>query len=309
MDSSMTGHKTFLTIDAGGTYLKSAVLNSEGEVLEGSFVSINAFSGGSKEEILLAFRETIIKGLKFIDIAGTKLDSIGVAFPGPFDCINGIPLLKHKFLNIYGVNMRESFREIPGISPDIPISFIPDAHAVLSGELWKGNAQGFPDTAIVTLGTGLGFAFSKNGIVQSNSLGGPLVTIYKLPYKEGTLEDYIGRNGILKNYSEISGNSIEGIEVSDIGKCADEGNVDCIRTFSEVGRILAINLKNILQENGIQCLLFGGQISRSFHHMEKALKQGLKDVESLRKISMVKNIDSAALLGALRAIGSQEVDF
>lgn len=303
----MTGRKAFLTIDAGGTYLKSAVLNIEGEVLKGSTETIKAFSGGSKEKILSSFRKTIIKGLKFIEIAGMKLDGIGVAFPGPFDYLKGIPLMEHKFLNIYGVKLREVFREIPGILPDIPINFINDAHAVLSGELWKGNAQEFQDAAVVTLGTGLGFAFSKGGIVQSNSWGGPLITIFELPYKDGILEDFTARRGFLKIYSEISDNGIEGIDVSDLGKWANEGDENSIQTFREVGRILAETLHNILIERGIQCLLLGGQISRSFQHMELILRQGLMDVECLRKISVVKSIDNAPLLGALRAIGNNNL--
>lgn len=300
----MTGYNAFLTIDAGGTYLKSAVFSDECEILKGSAVTIKAFSGESKEKILFAFRETINKGLKFIDIAGMKLGGIGVAFPGPFDYLNGIPLMGHKFLNIYGVKLRECFREIPGIFPDIPINFIHDANAVLIAELWKGNALGFPDTAVVTLGTGLGFAFSKGGIIQSNSLGCPLVTIFKLPYKGGILEDFTARRGFLKIYSEISGNSIEGIDVCDLGKWAGEDDENSIQTFHKVGSILAEALHNILIERGIQCLLFGGQISRSFQYMEEALRQGLVDVECLRKISVVKSIDNAPLLGALSAIGN-----
>jgi predicted NBD/HSP70 family sugar kinase len=302
MDLPMIRDSAFLTIDSGGTYLKSAVLNGEGELLEGSYVSMKAISAGSKEEILLAFKEIITKGIKYISNVGKRLEGIGVAFPGPFDCINGIPLLKHKFSNIYGVNMREFFRDIPGVLPEIPIRFIPDAHAVLSGELWKGNAVGYPDTAIVTLGTGLGFAFSKNGIVQSNSIGGPLVTIYRIPYKESVLEDYIGRSGILKYYSEKSDKSVEEIDVSDIGKWANEGDRNSIDTFRDVGSILAEGLHDILNDRGIQCLLLGGQISRSFHHMEETLKKGLKDLQHLQKISVVKDIGNAAFIGAFRAI-------
>ena len=233
-----------------------------------------------------------------------KLSGVGVAFPGPFDYIRGIPLMEHKFLNIYGVHMREFFHEIPGVLHDIPISFIHDAHAVLSGELWKGNAFGFPNAAVLTLGTGLGFAFSKNGKVQSDSHGSPLVTIFKLPYKGGILEEFTARRGVLKIYRDFGGNSIEGIDVSDIGKRADDGDKISIQTFGEVGRILADALHNILIERNIQCLLLGGQISRSFRHIEDKLRFGLLDVESLQKISVVKSIDNASFLGALRAIGN-----
>ncbi len=298
----MTGREVFLTIDAGGTFIKSAVLSTDGVVLDGSAVSSKAFSDGTKEEILKSFQKTILQSLKFSGIPGVNLGGIGVAFPGPFDYQQGIPLMGHKFSNIYGVDMRMFFGEISGISPDIPIRFIHDAQAVLLGELWKGNAQGFPDAAAITLGTGLGFAFSKNGIVQSTPTGGPLVSIFKLPYKDGILEDYVARRGLLKIYSEICNDSVEGIDVSDLGKWANDGEENSINTFHEVGRILAESLHNILLERGIQCLLLGGQISRSFDHLEETLKQGLEGVKSLRKISVVSSIDNASLLGALRAV-------
>jgi len=299
----MTGNKACLVIDAGGTYLKSAVLDGEGTVLEGSAFMAKSCSEGPTEKILRSFGETISHGLAFIEDGKMRLEGIGVAFPGPFDYRNGVPLMKHKFIAIYGVNLIKAFRKIPGILSNIPIRFIHDANAVLAGELWKGNAQGFSNAAVVTLGTGLGFAFSANNVIRCNELGAPALSIFKLPYKNGILEDYSAQRGFLRIYGEVSGNvNTSNIEVSDLGKWADEGNENCMRTFGEVGGILAESLQYILKENNIQCLLFGGQISRSFKHLEEALKKGLKDVKCLRKICMVKNIDSAALSGAFQAL-------
>lgn len=92
------------------------------------------------------------------------------------------------------------------------------------------------------------------------------------------------------------------IKVSDLGKWADEGNPHAIQTFQEVGRILAESLEKILVEQNIQCLLLGGQISRSFHHMEEPLKQGLQKVKCLNRVSVVKSIENAALLGVYRKL-------
>jgi len=309
MDLLTTGNNAFLTIDTGGTYLKSAVIDSKGEVLDGSHVTVKSNSAGSKDKILHAFREIILKGLEIINSRGARLEGIGVAFPGPFDYLNGVPQMEHKFMSIYGLKLREFFRKIPGVSNDIPISFINDAHAVLSGELWKGNAQGFANSAVVTIGTGLGFAFSKDGIVQCNSWGGPPVTIFRLPYKDGILEDFTARRGFLKIYSEISGKRKEGIDVSDLGKWADAGDKDSIMTFRTVGSILTEAIENILIERDIQCLLLGGQISRSFRHMQETLSRGLRDVKCLKKISMVKSIDNAPLLGALKAIEKTKLNY
>jgi glucokinase len=77
-----------------------------------------------------------------------------------------------------------------------------------------------------------------------------------------------------------------------------------------VGRILAESLEKILIERNIQCLLLGGQISRSFHHMEEPLKQGLKGIKCLHKVSVVKSIDNAALLGTLQNfINSRKLEY
>lgn len=298
----MIGHNVFITIDAGGTFLKSAVISDTGEVLNGSALTIEAYSGRSKEKILSAFKETIVKGLKFIETRGMDLRGIGIAFPGPFDYINGVPQMEHKFLNIYGFNLRNYFHEIPGVPPEIPVKFINDAQAVLSGELWRGNAMGFSNAAVVTLGTGLGFAYSKDGVVQCNNWGGPKVSIFRLPYKDGTLEDFTARRGFLKIYGDISGQNTDAIDVSDIGKFADAGDENSIMTFRKVAAILAEAIHDILIEKNIQCLLLGGQISRSFAHMDKTLKEGLSDIECLKRITMVKSIDSAALFGALRSL-------
>jgi glucokinase len=297
----------YLAIDAGGTFLKSAVLNAEGKVLQGSDSSIKSVSEGSGEQILHAFSEIVTKGLEFIRERVMKLEGIGIAFPGPFDIYKATPLMKHKFQGIYGLNMRKWFYGISGIPDDIPIKFIHDANAVLSGEIWKGNARGFRNAAVVTLGTGLGFAISEDGKVLCNDIGGPYISIFNLPFKDGNLEDYTAKRGFIKIYRDLSGKAeVDGIEVADIGEWADHGDEISIETFNEVGQILAQSLQEILILRNIECLLFSGQISRSFHHLEPSLKKGLKNIECLNRISVVQSIENAALLGALYNLQSNQ---
>lgn len=300
----MTLQKTaYLAIDAGGTYLKSAVLDRSGNVMDDSSFMVPSFSDGAREEIVQAIQKTVTHGLQVIRKNNLEPGGIGIAFPGPFDYYNATSWMEHKFRNIYGVNLRETIYSFRGVSRDIPIVFIHDSTAVLAGEIWKGNAQGFDNVVVVTLGTGLGFTFTENGIIQLNSLGGPLISVFRLPYKSGILEDYVSKRGFLRLYQEISGNyNVQGIKVSDIGKWADQGDETSIRTFYEAGRIFSESLKNIFIERNIQCILFGGQISWSFHHLEGALKEGLCEVSSLKKISTVKSIENSALWGIIHTL-------
>ena len=295
--------KSYLSVDAGGTFLKSAILNSKGEVFQESACSVESFSDGPKEKILQAFGDIISKGLNFIRDNGMELGGIGVAFPGPFDIEKATPLMHHKFQAIYGINLRALFYQNSGVPEKIPIKFIHDANAVLAGELWKGNAQGFDNAAVVTLGTGLGFAVSERRKVLCNTLGGPFLSIFQLPYKEGILEDYASKRGFMKIYQELNNQAnCNEIDVSDLGEWADNGDQASILTFRKIGEILGESLRDILTERKIECLLFGGQISRSFPFMEEPLKEALKDVGSLKRVTMVKSIDYAAFLGAISTI-------
>lgn len=291
--------KLYLLIDAGGTYFKSVIANENAEITTGSAFQIESHSEGPADKIINAYREVITRGLACIEKNEGSLGGIGICTPGPFDYEKGIPLMKHKFASIYGLNLPDSFRAIPGVKPDIPICAMHDTTAALAGEYLLGYAKGYANVALVTLGTGLGFAYSQNGEIQYNMEGGPRISAYKLPYGNGILEDYASRRGILGMYERKSGKSVENMDVSDIGGWANQGESTSIDVFNELGTILTENLYDILDEQSIQCLLFGGQISRSFPHMEKSLINGLSNIKSLEKISRVKNIDDAALFGVL----------
>ena len=296
--------KSYIIIDVGGSFLKSAVLNENGFVYDSSHFITKSHSGNdSKEKILQTFEESVTHGLHFIGENEMELGGTGIAIPGPFDYRNGISLMTHKFQSLYEMNLKDLLVRATGINPDLPVIFVQDANAVLWGEQWTGNAKDFSNAAVVTIGTGLGFAHSQNGAVQCNELGSTLVSIFKTPYGSGILEDYVSKRGILKTYSTLAGKeTADNMKVIDIAKLADEGDINALATFRETGRILSEAIADILAEKNIECLLFAGQISRAFHHFEPAIKEGLKDVGGLKRISPVSNIDYAAFYGVLRNV-------
>jgi len=298
----MTDRNAYLVVDAGGTFLKSAVLGVDGSVFRDSSCVAKAFSSSSRDKILGAIKLIIEGGISYIKDKDLSLMGIGMAFPGPFNYNEATPLMEHKFASIKGVDIRQFINETSGLRNDIPVKFRHDANAMLAGELWKGNAQNFQNAAIVTLGTGLGFAFSIDGVVQCNEIGGPAITIFKTSYKDGILEDYVSKRGFTKVYNEITGKDIKGFDVSDIAEMALNGDFDAKKTFHEVSLILSEAIRPILEEKSIECLLFGGQISRSFCLMEETVKSKLKDVSKLRKVTAVKSIENAALLGTLNEL-------
>lgn len=302
----MINSKVYLCIDVGGTFLKSALLDSDGHILDAVYTT-PAYSDGTKEQVQEGFYDVIRHGIDITQKQQYQLSGIGFAFPGPFDYSNGISLMQHKYASIYDIDLRKYLFGKDNLIPtDTPIHFLHDVGAVLQGEMWRGYAQKYSNTAVVTLGTGIGFSFCIAGEIQRNNLGGPAISVFNLPYNGGILEDYVSRRGLLKLYRDVTGKVPEGMDVEDIGRAADKGDRYCIDIFMTTGKILTQTLYDIIEEQEIECLLFGGQISRSFQHMEKAIKEGLSEIRCLKHISMVENIEYAAFYGILRNIRKQE---
>ncbi|WP_080903926.1 ROK family protein [Parabacteroides sp. Marseille-P3160] len=293
-------NEAYLVLDIGGTFIKSVVLNKRGDILKGSAFRVLSHSSKSKELIFQSISECISNGLLLIDSVKKTLKGIGIAIPGPFDYKTGTFLMEHKFQSVYGENLKQLIYNIPNIDKHIPICCVHDANAVLLGEQWKGRAQPYKNSAVVTLGTGIGFAFSQNTIVQCTPLCLPSITIYETPYKNGILEDYVSQRGILEIYKEFcKKNVLENITVFDIGKQADNEDNASIKTFGRAAEILSESIVGILQQKEIECLLLGGQISRSYRHMEEILKERLSGLKTLKQISPVDSIDHAAFYGIL----------
>jgi glucokinase len=250
-----------ILLDVGGTFVKCSDRRS---------IPIN--SAGTREEITSSLRQAL-----------GDADKAAIAIPGPFDYSSGTFLMKHKFAAVYG----ERFADLTGFRGEL--RFIHDVNAMLLGEVTAGAGLGCSRVALVTLGTGLGFSMSIDGEILKNDMGSPRVSIFNIPYRDGILEDYASKRGISRGF--------EGVTVKELADKARSGAADALARFQEMGEIVAESIASILEEYGIECLLFGGQISRSFDLFGPAVKEGLYEVSSLRYVGPVSDIDRATFNG------------
>lgn len=296
----MNSMKCVLLLDVGGTFVKSVVATLEGELLPNTESSVPINSDGTLQEIENSFATVITNGYALASYNGYEVTGVGVAFPGPCNYFTGTSLMKHKFASLYEVNLIDMFQSFKEVGKDTPVVFMHDVTSAVLGEMSFGAAKGYKNVAIVTLGTGLGFSHTIDGEIQYSALGSPATSIYNRPYGDGILEDYASKRGFLRAYSEVRGHeNPEGLTVAMIGGMAGNGGKEALETFQRVGKILAAELKPLLEEFNIECLLFGGQISRSFCYMESAIRPLLDEVASLKHISTMQNLSTAAPLGLL----------
>lgn len=292
--------KSFLLLDVGGTFVKSVVATLEGELLPNTETSAPIDSDGTREEIENSFATVVAKGRTMAEDNGYVLAGVGIAFPGPFDYNTGVSYMTHKFAALEKVSVKDFFHSLVEIGKEMPVVFMHDVTAAVLGEMNFGAAQGYKNVAVVTLGTGLGFAHTANGEIQYSEMGDPSISLYDRLYRDGVLEDYASKRGFLRSYAEVRGEANpEELTVAMIGGMCGEGDKDALQSFLNVGDILATELKPLLEELNIECLLFGGQISRSFAYFEPALRPLLESVPTLKHISTMQNLSTAAPLGLL----------
>lgn len=257
--------KTIL-LDIGGTFIKCS---------DRRVIPIN--SDGSREEIASALRTAV---------GDARLAA--VAIPGPFNYQRGVFLMKHKFAKVYGL----SFAEIAG--SHCSYHFTHDVNAMLLGEEENAWERGYSRIALVTLGTGLGFSMSINNQILKNELGSPLCSIFSIPFRDGILEDYASKRGFLRGYHDIT--------VKELSDLARKGDIKARERFIEVGKIIAEAISPILDKYEIQCLKFGGQISRSFDLFSTHLDLIYRNVKSVQTIEPVSDIDNATFCGLKRLL-------
>jgi glucokinase len=295
-----------IALDVGGTSLLSAIISSRGSILSGSLQRMPIDSKGASEEIIGNFIRILKAVFKVAEYDNLRIIGIGVGMPGPFDYENGISLIKgvDKFEAIFGVNLKQEFINRLNLRKDFPIRFENDTRTFLMGEVWEGEAKGYNRVIGLTLGTGLGSAFMINEHIVVEGQGVPRYGwIGGLSYNDGILDDIISKRGIIKRYKELAGNSTPlGLDVKEIASFAKQGNRISKQVFEEFGSILGKVLKSIIPKFRAECLVIGGQISRSFSLFEKSLNQQIKPIPCLKKVAKAHSVDLSALYGEAKLI-------
>lgn len=260
MDSRMTQDKILL--DVGGTFIKCS---------DGREIPVD--SAGTRDEISASLREAV---------ADYKI--VRAAVPGPFDYKSGRFLMKHKFAAVYG----EYFKDITGAED---CRFVHDVNCMLLGEMASGNGRGYRRVAMIALGTGLGFSMSIDGNILRNDLGSPAVSIFSRPYRDGILEDYASKRGVGRLYGDSA------VAVKEVALRAMSGDASAAGAFCKMGTVIGEVIAPILRDYDIECLLLGGQISRSACLFAPALAEALLEGGSNPDVKSISDFDNATFNG------------
>ena len=270
----MQMHDSVLAFDVGGTYVKAGIIRSDGTIAEPVAV-YPARSGETKEELLQHFATLVEAQAKRVR-SGHAIRGVGLAFPGPFDYECGICRIQglNKFEALYDVNLKEELTdriallpELQGRWSDSPVIAIENDAALFAlGECAFGEGRSYQRTICLTIGTGFGSAFVSSRRLVKGGKGVPSDGwLYRLPYRDEIIDDYISRRGIVRLAEEMGIKNVSAGEddVKRLAERASSGEVLPVQLFQEFGKRLREVLMPFIQSFQPDAILIGGQIAKS----------------------------------------------
>jgi len=183
-------------VDIGGTSIKSAIVDEEGQILFRFSLRINPRRSG--EETLRDLGQLINKALRDFLLAPKDVVGIGIGCPGSINSKTGVC--------DYSNNLR--WENLPVVSiiekeTSLAARVANDANAAILGEVRFGVAQRFHNVVLLTLGTGVGGGLYLNDqLYEGNGSKGAELG-HSLLVMDGRVCT-CGRSGCLEAYASVT---------------------------------------------------------------------------------------------------------
>ena len=266
--------KKRIGIDVGGTNVKVALVNDEGQIIYSDSVPTRAEMG--YEYTVNNIKQAIYELLKETKTEASEIEGIGFGFPGQIDCKAGIVKL---LPNIPGwVNV--PIAQIMEDEFHIPTRIDNDARCAALGEYFAGAGKGCENIVCVTVGTGVGSGIIINGkVVRGASNAAGEIGHIKLQMKDGLIcgcgdtgcmeayvsapsivamaEDYI-KGGKSTKYREMATPEIYAYIVAEAAKAGDKV---AQRIFKIMGEYLGIGLSSVVNLLNPEKIIIGGGVA------------------------------------------------
>lgn len=302
-----------LGIDIGGTSIKSGILDAEYNLTARKSFPTNQEQG---PEALQSLIKTIIEAYLS---EYESIESIGIGVPGVVDT-DGTVLIAPNLSGWVNIPFGDFLRSFI----KVPFALDNDANAAAVAEMKLGAGLDYDDFIYVTLGTGVGGAIIYDKKLFRGSRGGAgefgHITIdcineyYGLPdYRQGTVEEFVGRNGILRHAADLleelcDGESselseIENYDVREISELAEKGDALCFEVMANAASMLGVGLANVMNVLDISVAIFGGGISKSSNILYDVAFETLK-LKTLPSLSKIVKILPAKFESETGVIGS-----
>lgn len=240
--------KTYLAFDIGGTKLKYALINNQGQMLKKySEDTIKT----SQQDFLNRFNEIIAK-------FKTQISGIGISVPGKINATDQRLSFGGSLPFLDGVSFSDS------LVTKLPIFVENDAKAATLAEMWQGSLQGINNGVMLVLGTavGSGIVLNHQLLYGSNQQAGEVSFISYGQFDKANLMG--GKSSAVALIQDIANHyQLEDIDDGpQVFELIKNKKTYAVERFQEFCRNVALLIHNMQTILDVDCYVIGGGISR-----------------------------------------------
>jgi len=301
-------------IDIGGTMIKGAILNKEGELIK------KYETKSHPENDTIAFITNIISFVNYIRKGHENVISLGIGIAGLLNNTREILFESPNLPSLKNVLLKSELES----KLNLPVFIENDANIAALGELYVGEGQTLDNFLLMTLGTGLGSGLILNGELcigetgKGGEFGHTIVQPGGKPCscgKSGCLEAYcsgtamvnMAKEALISNRAstllEIYNNDPSSLTPKAIYTEAENNDALCHEIFKETAKYLAIGVSNVNNLLDIHNFIIGGGVSKASHIFRQGLleevKQNVFNISKNKIRIMISTLgNDAGILGA-----------
>jgi glucokinase len=283
-----------LAIDLGGTQVRAAVVNRQGEVKNRAALATDVASGPEA---------VVAQMIKLADQLGLhKVKTIGVSSPGPLDSDLGITLELPTLPGWTNFPLRQKLRD----KFSLPVTLENDGISAAFGEWQFGAGRGLQHMVYVTVSTGIGGGVIVDGRVMRGHRGmashvghmmiardGPRCTCGGVGCFEALAAGTaFGKSGLAEGYADASA----------IVDAARKGQAKALALVKREAEYLGYGFASLLHLYSPQVLVMGGGVSKALDLMLPIIEKTMAPITipAFRSVKVVPAQlgDNAGLVGA-----------
>jgi predicted NBD/HSP70 family sugar kinase len=246
----------YLVLDIGGTFVKYAIMDREGQFLTQGKVPANT---GSEAEMLASLEE-------LHKVVGDDYEGVAISMPGRIDTDKGWAYTGGAFTWLHDYPAAEKYGAIFGK----PCTIANDGKCAAIAESWSGALADVDSGAVLVLGTGIGGGIVLNKQVWMGCSGGAgelswLITDYDILHDpNGKLTNAmwtgtISAHSISKAFAQRKGlDAADGVMLFDAYEAGDEDAKAVLDHYAKWAASGIVNMQSVLD---LQRYAIGGGIS------------------------------------------------
>ena len=285
-------------VDVGGTVIKSALVNSDHQVIDRDRRPTSAVMG--TEHVYRNIIESITC-LRHKVAAGQDVVAVGVAITGIVDDEAGIAVFSEN-VGWHNMPLRQMIEDETGL----PVGLGHDVRAGALAESRLGAGQGYPNQMFIAIGTGVSAGIIVNGqLAYGDGYAGEVGHVYAGFHERclcggtGCVEAIASAAAVARRYSKITGVDVEGSK--EVAELVVQGDAAARKVWDEAIDALSTAMAWTTGVVGCEAIVVGGGMASAGDLLMEPLRERTRrklNILRCPEIFTAKLGDEAGCLGA-----------